>query len=236
MKKNRKKQNPHCPVPGCQSKTPHVADPLVKELMNRFAAPDKMTRWVQAAMAELRDSICRDLAENKLFAWYSRLRQPEELYVRTLYILFIATDDEVPHILSGDMPNSLSTLYARVNKIIFEGRGEVLDKKRGLNMVPTSLIDHLNDGAHVAFPALQMCATLAQKPEHIMDVGKYYKHLNSVCTKLNYIREMFEGGKEKKHVLGGVMNLHRPASYWDQKSKEAREGAGKGVETAPSGS
>jgi hypothetical protein len=69
-----------------------------------------------------------------------------------------------------------------------------------------------------------------------MDVGKYYKHLDSICTKLNYIREMFEGGKEKRHVLGGVMNLHRPASYWDQKSKEAREGTGKDAETAPSGS
>jgi hypothetical protein len=225
MKKNNKKPNPHCPVPGCQSKTPHVADPLVKELVDRFAAPDKMTRWVLAAMAELRDSICRDLAENKLFAWSSRLRQPEELYIRTLYVLFIATDDEVPHILSGDMPNSFSTLYAQVNKIIFEGRGEVLDKKQSLNMDPTSLIDHLNDGAHVAFPALQICVTLAQKPEDMKDVGKYYKHLDSICTKLNYMRGMFEGGKEKKHILAGVMNLHRPASYWNQKSKEAREGA-----------
>jgi len=167
----------------------------------------------------LRDSICRDLAENKLFAWYSRLRQPEELYIRTLYV------HEVPHILSGDAPNSFSTLYAQVNKTIFEGRGEVVNKKHGLNVIPTSLIDHLNDGAHVAFPALQMCVTLARMPEHVMDVGKYYKHLDDFCTKLNYIRQIFEGGKEKRHVLGGVINLHRPASYWDQKGKEAREAA-----------
>ena len=197
--------------------------------MDRFAAPDRMTRWVQAAMLELRDSICRDLAENKLFAWYSRLRQPEELYYRTLYVLFIATDDEVPHILSGDMPNSFSALYAQVNKIILEGRGEVLNKKQGLNMVPTALIDHLNDAAHLAFTALQMSAALAERPEQIMEeVGKCYKHLDSYCVKLNHIREMFEGGMEKRHVLGGLMNLHRPASYWDQKSKEAREGDQRG--------
>jgi hypothetical protein len=226
MKNNRKRPNPHCPVPGCKSETPHVADPLVKELVDRLAGPDRMTRWVQAAMAELRDSICRDLAENRLFAWYSRLRLPEELYVRTLYVLFIATDDEVPHILSVAMPNSFSALYARVNQTIFEGRGEILGKTQGLDMAPTSLLDHFNHGAHGAFPALQMCVILAQKPEHVMDIGKYYEHLDSICMKLNYIREMFEGGKEKEHVRGVLMNLHRPKSYWDEKSKEAREGAG----------
>jgi hypothetical protein len=66
---------------------------------------------------------------------------------------------------------------------------------------------------------------LAQKPEYVMDFEKYYKHVDSICTKLNYIREMFEGGKEKRHILGAVVNLHRPGSYWDQKRKEARGSA-----------
>jgi len=38
-------------------------------------------------MAELSQSICRDLAEKKIFAWISRLRPPEEIYIRTLYAL-----------------------------------------------------------------------------------------------------------------------------------------------------
>ena len=74
-------------------------------------------------MAELRESICRDLTENKIFAWYSRLRLPEELYIRTLYALFIATDKELIHILSGATPNGLSPLYSKVNEVVFEGRG-----------------------------------------------------------------------------------------------------------------
>jgi hypothetical protein len=219
--KKKKKVNPHCPVPGCQTKQPHVADPLVKALADRFTALDKMTSWMLAGMAELRDSITRDLSEGRLFAWYSRLRQPEELYFRALYILFIAKDDEVPHILSGAMPNSFADIYAKVNELVMDGRGEVLDSKPGQSFGEFRMVDTLNNGAHVAFPALQMCVMLAQHPEYVPDMQKYFKHLETYCTRLNYMRQMFEGGKSKEDVLGGVIAMHKPASYWEQKQKEA---------------
>ena len=66
-------------------------------------------------MAELRDSICRDLVENKVLAWYTRLRQPEEIYVTVLYALFIADEKELHHIISGETPNGFSRLYPKVN-------------------------------------------------------------------------------------------------------------------------
>jgi hypothetical protein len=92
MDKRKKTLNPHCPISGCQTKQPHVADPLVKALADRFAAPDKCLSWVLAGMTELRDSVTDDVLKHRLFSWYSRMRQPEELYFRTLYILFLATD------------------------------------------------------------------------------------------------------------------------------------------------
>jgi len=64
-----------------------------------------MTAWTLAAMAELRESICRDLVNKKVFAFHTRVRQPEELYIRTLYALFVASKEEIPHILSGATPN-----------------------------------------------------------------------------------------------------------------------------------
>ncbi len=103
MKKQKKKKiNPHCPVPGCRTKQSHDADPIVKAIILQFAAPEKMTAAVLNAMANLAVSICRDYTEQNFFAWNTRLRQPEELYIRTLYALFIATKEELPHILSGE--------------------------------------------------------------------------------------------------------------------------------------
>jgi hypothetical protein len=130
-----KKPNPNCPVPGCRAKQPHSADFLVKALVDRFAAPDKCLTWVLAGMAELRDSVIEDILDGRLFSWYTRMRQPEELYFRTLYLLFLASDDEVPHILSGDPPNSFSHIYDKVNEVILEGRGEMTEIKPGLEAI-----------------------------------------------------------------------------------------------------
>ena len=63
-----------------------------------------MTLWTRLAMGELTESISRDREENKIFAWYSRLRLPEELYYRTLYALFVATEDELHHVLFWSPP------------------------------------------------------------------------------------------------------------------------------------
>jgi hypothetical protein len=102
-----KKLNPHCPVLGCRTDKAHDTDPLVQGMLAEFGSPEKLKLWMRTAMAELSQSICRDLQEKKIFAWLSRLRQPEEIYVRTLYTLFIATKEELPHIVSGGTPNRI---------------------------------------------------------------------------------------------------------------------------------
>jgi hypothetical protein len=223
--KKRKKPNPYCPVLGCQTKQPHTADFLVKALVDRFAAPDKCLSWVLASMAELRDSVIDDILERRLFSWYTRMRQPEELYFRTLYILFIASNDEVPHILSGDLPNSFSQIYDKVNEVILEGRGEMTEVKPGLVSGEFRMIDNLNDGAHVGFGAMQMIVNIAQNPEYTPNMAAYLKHVDDYCIRINYMRQIFEGGRDKKTVLGAVMNLHRPKEYWEQKAKDAAAAA-----------
>ena len=219
--KKRQKSNPYCPVPGCQTKQPHTADFLVKALVDRFAAPDKCLNWVLASMAELRDSVIEDILDRRLFSWYTRMRQPEELYFRTLYILFLASNDDVPHILSGYLPNSFSQIYDKVNEVILEGRGEMTEVKPGQVSGEFRMIDNLNDGAHVGFGAMQMIVNIAQNPEFTPNMAAYLKHVDDYCIRINYMREMFEGGKDKKTVLDAVMNLHRPKEYWEQKAKEA---------------
>jgi hypothetical protein len=223
MKKS--KINPHCPVRGCKTSQPHQDDPIVKGLIAEFGPPDKLSSWVLAAMAELRESIMRDLTEKRIFAWQTRLRQPEELYVRALYLLFLASEQEKHHILSGDMPNGLSGLYAKVNKEVFEGRGLLQTEQPGLTYGTFTPMDTLNDGAHVSFRAFATCIGTVKNPEYLGSdfPDRYCKHLNTYCNYLNYMSNMFKGGKPRDIVLAGVKNLHKPASYWAEQQKLIKE-------------
>ncbi len=209
-KKN--KSNPYCPVPGCRATAAHLDDPIVKALMLEFGPPEKMTQWTLAAMAELRETICRDLIDKKAFAFHTRVRQPEELYIRTLYALFVATNGEIPHILSGATPNGLSSLYREVNRVVFEGRGLLLVQQAGQSFGTFTPIDALHDGAHASFRSFLTCIGWVRNPENFPAPEKYCQHLNAYCNYLNYMHQMFKAGKDKKDVLAGVKNLHRPPS------------------------
>jgi hypothetical protein len=217
--------NPHCPIRGCRTSQPHADDPIAKGLIHEFAPPEKLTFWVLHGMAELRDSICRDVTDQKIFAWHTRLRQPEELYIRTLYALFVADEKELHHVLSGAMPNGLSGLYSRVNALVFEGRGLLQAPQPGLNHGTFTPMDTLNDGAHLSFPAFMTCIGMARNPQYLPSdlPAKYHKHLTTYCKYLEYMHGMFKAGKDKKHVLSGVINLHRPASYWNEQQRQLKE-------------
>jgi hypothetical protein len=208
------KVNPYCPVRGCKTDKAHSDDPIVKGLIRKFGSPDKLTFWVLQAMEELRDSISRDLADGKLFAWLTRLRQPEELYIRTLYALFISDERELHHLLSGEPPNGLSRLYRKVNQVVFEGRGQLKVSQPGLNYGAFSPMDTLNAGAHVSFSALVTWTGLAKNPEYLPadSRDRYIGLLTSYCDNLRQMHELFKAGRPKKVVLETAINLHRPAT------------------------
>ena len=222
---SKTKINRYCPARGCRTNKPHADDPVVKGLIYEFAPPDKLTFWVLHAMAELRDSICRDLAERKMFAWHARLRQPEELYIRTLYALFISGEKELHHILSGDMPNGLSRLYCKVNEVVFEGRGLLQVSQPGLNYGAFTPMDTLNEGAHVSFTEIMTCIGLVRNPELLPAdfPGNYFKHLTTYCTYLGQMHELFKAGRTKDVVLAAAINLHRPASYCEARRERERK-------------
>jgi hypothetical protein len=194
-------------------------------LIQQFADPVNMTFWVLAGMAELRDSIVRDMKEGQVFAWFTRLRQPEELYVRTLYALLIADERELHHILSGDMPNGLSGMYEKVNEVVFEGRGRLKTEQPGLQFGAFTAMDTLNDGAHVSFAGFTTCMSIVQHPEYIAPdfIEQYHKHLTRYCDYLKYMHGMFQAGKPQHHVLEGVRSLHKPASHWKEQQEKAKQ-------------
>jgi hypothetical protein len=101
-------------------------DPIGQGLHMEFSDPVKLTSWVKAALGELKNSIQADLKENRVLAYMSRWREPEELNYRALYVLFIATPDEIPHVLSGDTPNGFAAIYRSVNNVIMGNRWRLL--------------------------------------------------------------------------------------------------------------
>ena len=205
-----KKANPNCPVTGCRATAPHIDDPIVKALMIAFGPPAEITKWTLAAMAELAQSICRDLENKNVFAFHTRVRQPEELYIRTLYTLFVAANEELPHILSGATPNGFPHMYKEVNRVVFEGRGRLLEQQSGQSYGTFAPVETLHDGAHVSFRSFLTCIGWIRNPENIPSPTKYRLYLNAYCDYLNYMHEMFKSGKRKEDVLAGIKNLHRP--------------------------
>lgn len=66
---------------------------------------------------------------------------------------------------------------------------------------------------------------MKKNPEYLPSPEAYVKHLVTYCKYLDYMEGMFNAGKEKKHVLDGVINLHRPASYWQEQQAKAKAAA-----------
>lgn len=145
------KVNPYCPVSGCKTDRPHTNDPLVREMVAFSNTPQVYLYWVQNTLLELRDSMVDDRKNGRRISWLSRIRLVEELYYRTLYLLFVATPDEAPHILSGDPPNSISIIYDRVNDELLHGIGKL---KQGAGPLGHSPLEWLHIGAHGAYPIL----------------------------------------------------------------------------------
>src|SRR3989442_14615591 len=100
MTKKHTKINPHCPVPRCKAKAPHLSDPVVAALTHNFSDLAKVAEWTCGSIAELGKSMADDVAAGRYFALTTRTPLVEELYIRALYARFIADSAEVAHIMS----------------------------------------------------------------------------------------------------------------------------------------
>ncbi len=163
------------------------------------------------AMMDLRESIIADIHAERHFAWQTRVRQVEEIYFKALYCLFIATEDELPHVFSGAMPNGLIPIYRKVNKLVLEGRGkwEGSQPKDSLGiMTPVTI---LHSSGHASYNAMFTAMTYAIHPDSRRRVGrKFIKHLNVYCDRLEHMHKLFKAGRDKQTVLSAIISMHRP--------------------------
>lgn len=211
MSKKNGTNNYFCCVPACKTKERHTDDPIIKALLTEFSDPARHAMWVHSAITELARSINGDFAAGRVFAAMSRSRQPEELYFRALYAIFLALPDELAHIVSGKTPNSFSRYYREVNKVILEGRGELEKIQSGRSFGSFTAMETINNHAHVSYPALGETIGLVRNPEYLAGVPeKLLKHHFTYVAYLDHAQKLFEAGRDKKTVMQAVVNIHRP--------------------------
>lgn len=212
-----KQVNPCCPVSGCKTKAAHTTDPQVQALLS--LPPATIVGWTKRCMVELIQSVIADLnapEAGRVFAYLTRWRDLEELYHRVLYALLIAPESHLPHILSGAMPNGLSFIWGEVNRIIYEGRGTLLQGKSDLSGKSFTPIDLLNQNAHNSYFTMLMTFGLVREggDQWKAQVRKHLVSWQSRVEYLNHIEGLFRVGRDKEVVLKAITNMHRPREAW----------------------
>ncbi len=213
MSKN-KKPNSYCPVPGCRTNQPHLDNKHHKELYDVFSNPELLAQTVKSCIVDMIQSCTDDVNKNRFFAYLTRWRQPEEMYTRALYLLFVATPEEIAHVVSDELPNSFSAMWQKVNTIVLDSKGTLDKKLTGLSGDEFTTMDTLNHSAHGSLIAVVTTIGFQNNPKRIemskqhLDVWKKY------CDFLDYAEKKFGEGKSRNEVLAGFKLLLATPSSW----------------------
>jgi hypothetical protein len=216
----QKKVNPHCRVAGCRVSQPHTDDPLIKALVLRYTSPDKLLGWVQVSLGQIHDSILDDYNNGRHFGWITRLRHIEELYFRTLYITFLIPDEEVPHWLSGDPPNSLTKIYETVNQKILMSRGKLIAPQTGRGVGQFTPMSLLHSGGHANYKAMQHVVAF-ELAQVVPNIEPYLAHVKTYIDRIDHMRKLFEAGRDKHTVQQCIINMHTPIEEWQKRAQQA---------------
>ena len=213
----------NCSILRCTTKHPHLENKDVKALMVELTdRPYVMAGYIAEGLAQLGSSACNDLANRNALGFITRQRQIQELHIRGFHLLLIAEPSEQAHMLSGDMPNGLAYYYRTVNKHIFNNQNDWEATTPGLNGGSFTIMETLHEGAHVSFKSLLMARGYFDHPTLAMTPERFAEFVNSLVKKFTYMSGMLKAGKSREHVLGGVQNLYRPASYWNEQQRIAK--------------
>jgi hypothetical protein len=203
MPKKKHKLNPHCPVVGCKAKAPHAIDRTVSDFIKVFGDPTRLTWFARLGMSQLLISMQQDWDGKREFAWFCRIRQTEELFYRTLYAVFFASEAELPHIMSGEQPNSIIPCYRKVNDELYMGRGGLTEELPGLgpDSILNTPLDLLHSGAHTAIAALMSGLAFARNADLHPYVDKLHWKVRINVDRLDWIHKLFANGANKDAVL-----------------------------------
>jgi len=159
-------------------------------------------------MAQLLISMQDDWNGKRTFAWFCRIRQSEELLYKTLYALFFASEKELHHMMSGELPNSIIPYYTKVNDELYAGRGKLTEELPGLptGSVLNTALEILHSGAHTAFSALITGYAFATNKKLGPYAGKLHWKIETNVDRLDWAHRLFKKGLTKQEVLRKFKN------------------------------
>lgn len=182
---------------------------MVKVMM--LMKPEELTTLASQALLQIRESAAADMAAGRTFGWITRLRQIEELYMRCVYVLLLSPDDEVPHIFSGDTPNSFDFIYVKVNDGIFARRGVLKETQPGLTYGTFTPMKTIHNAAHASFQSLMTWKGSQMYPDSVKDYPpKLLKHIDTYRAYLEQVGGLFAAGRAKATILTALQNMHSP--------------------------
>lgn len=211
---------PACPVSGCKAKTPHASDLTVRAFIRQ--SPADVIDWTKRCIVEIIQSVMDDVNKNRIFAYLTRWRGPEELYIRVLYAQFVAPDDHLPHIFSGDMPNGFAAMWRKVNEVVFESNGTLFKDQVGLTGETFTPMTTLNQNAHNSFSTMLMTIGIvrSKSEEWQPRIKKHIEHWQKYVEYLNHIELLFRAGRKKADVLQAITNMHRSIKRWEEVARQ----------------
>jgi hypothetical protein len=199
--KHTRKQNPDCPVPHCKGRTPHENNPTVVHLVAMWKEPALLAAYAFTGLSSLKNSIERDIEKDDVVAWLTRSRQVEELYVRAIYALFIATEDEIPHFFSEEQPNSLAYIYKQVNDVAFAGKGRLHVTSDDPDLQDVTVLNLFNQIAHLSFASLLLAGEFYKHPERTGSAAAFAEGAKMYSYFLQKITNDFTIGKTRDAIL-----------------------------------
>jgi hypothetical protein len=153
-------------------------------------------------IVEIVQSVEDDVKAHRYFAYVTRFRQPEEMYHRALYVLFVAKPSEIPHIMSNEMPNSFSAMWGAVNNTIYAGKGTLNRKLTGLAGEVFTPMDTLNSGAHASFGAVVTVIDVSKnRAKWAPIIAKHIGYWKLLAVNLSWIEKRFKAGDSANDVL-----------------------------------
>jgi hypothetical protein len=216
----RQPKPPACPVPRCGTITPHTSSLTVQAFMR--LSPADVIDWTKRCIVEIVQSVIDDVNKNRIFAYLTRWRDPEELYIRVLYAQFVAPGDHLPHIFSGDMPNGFAPMWRKVNEVVFENNGTLFKDQVGLSGETFTTMTTLNQNAHNSFSTMLMTIGIvrSKSEEWQPRIKKHIEHWQKYVEYLNHIELLFRAGRDRVDVLQAIINMHRSIKRWEEIARE----------------
>lgn len=187
--------------------------------MELFGKPEKIAEWTRNAIADLALSLRADSQNGRTFAYFTRIRQPEELYYRALYALVVAPAEHLTHIVSGDPPNTLKAIVVEVDNEILGGRNLFESVRVDPSGAQFTVLKTLNQAGHASFAAMLTAFHFGRDSNLFGGIAsKYELHLTTLCKNLEYIEGLYKAGRTRGDVLIAIRNLHNPKSYLQHKA------------------